>query len=167
MPAIISQTISLPVSGMTCASCAGRVERALGKLAGVQSASVNLANEKVRIEARDTPVPELIKAIEQAGYQVPIQRLELSIAGMTCASCAGRVERALLKQAGVLAVSVNLASEKASLQLLAGSDSAALIAAVEAAGYHASLPEQTAAKAQAEFTREHWLLLAAVLLTLP
>ena len=160
-------TVDLPVSGMSCASCAGRVERALGKLPGVQSASVNLASEQVRIESRDTALPAFIQTIHDAGYQVPTERLELSISGMTCASCAGRVERALLKQSGVIRVSVNLASEKASLQVLAGSDSAALIAAVQTAGYQASLPEQTSSAVPAKYTNEHWLLLASVLLTLP
>jgi len=167
MPASNQQTYNLPISGMTCASCAGRVERTLAKVPGVQSAQVNLASEMARIEGLDATLPSLIEAVQQAGYQVSSQRLELSIGGMTCASCAGRVERALLKQPGVISVSVNLASEKASLQVLAGSDSAALIAAVEAAGYHASLPEQETKVAPSNFTREHWLLLAAVLLTLP
>ena len=128
------QPIDLPVSGMTCASCAGRVERALGKLPGVQTASVNLAAERVRIESLDTPLPQLIQAIEAAGYQVPQQTLELSIGGMTCASCVGRIERALGKADGVISVSVNLASEKARLRVLADTRTAGLIKAVAEAG---------------------------------
>ncbi|MBU2011986.1 MAG: heavy-metal-associated domain-containing protein, partial [Gammaproteobacteria bacterium] len=89
-----SATHTLPVSGMTCASCAGRVERALLKVPGVAAANVNLANEQVRIEGDDLGVATLIEAVEKAGYGVPLQSIELNIEGMTCASCVGRVERA-------------------------------------------------------------------------
>ena len=108
-------TFDLPIQGMTCASCAGRVERALRKLPQVSSASVNLANEQARIEAPAGSLPQLISAIEGAGYNVPSQPLELSIEGMTCASCVGRIERALNKLPGVSQVAVNLADEKARL----------------------------------------------------
>lgn len=105
--------LDLPVSGMTCASCAGRVERALKKVPGVAAASVNLASEQARVQAPADSLPALLAAVEQAGYQVPARSLELSIEGMTCASCVGRVERALKKVPGVREVSVNLASERA------------------------------------------------------
>ncbi|HAG17826.1 MAG TPA: copper-transporting ATPase, partial [Pseudomonas sp.] len=88
-----SATHTLPVSGMTCASCAGRVERALLKVPGVASASVNLANEQVRVESSEADLAALIEAVQKAGYGVPVQSLELAIDGMTCASCVGRVER--------------------------------------------------------------------------
>ena len=120
-----SISIDLPISGMTCASCAGRVERALAKVPGVQTASVNLATEQARVEAPGDSLPALVAAVEAAGYQVPAQRLELAIGGMTCASCAGRVERALSKVPGVAQVSVNLASERAHLELFGQVDSAA------------------------------------------
>jgi len=108
-----SATHTLPVSGMTCASCAGRVERALLKVPGVASASVNLANEQVRVESSEADLAALIEAVQKAGYGVPVQSLELAIDGMTCASCVGRVERALLKVPGVRSAAVNLASERA------------------------------------------------------
>ena len=161
------QPIDLPVSGMTCASCAGRVERALGKLPGVQTASVNLAAERVRIESLDTPLPQLIQAIEAAGYQVPQQTLELSIGGMTCASCVGRIERALGKADGVISVSVNLASEKARLRVLADTRTAGLIKAVAEAGYSARLSADSADGQPDAQRRERIRLLCAVLLTLP
>ncbi|OZI86692.1 hypothetical protein CFN58_09880, partial [Pseudomonas avellanae] len=78
---------NLPIQGMTCAACAGRVERALKKVAGVQEASVNLANEQARIEAPQDAMPALREAITRAGYGVPDETLVLSITGMTCASC--------------------------------------------------------------------------------
>ena len=85
----------LPIDGMTCARCAGRVEKALTKVPGVRSVSVNLATEQARIEAPVDSLPALVEAVHQAGYSVPAHSLELDISGMTCASCAGRVEKAL------------------------------------------------------------------------
>ena len=165
-----STTFDLPIAGMTCASCAGRVERALGKVAGASAVSVNLATEQARVEAPSDSLPALIDAVTQAGYQVPAQRLELSITGMTCASCAGRVERALGKVPGVSRVSVNLANERAHLELLGPVDPAVLIAAVDQAGYSAALwqADQPAGDDPARrLSRERWSLICAIALALP
>ncbi|SDI37589.1 Cu+-exporting ATPase [Pseudomonas delhiensis] len=163
--------LDLPVTGMTCASCVGRVERALKKVPGVLAASVNLASEQARVSL-DSPeqLPALVAAVQNAGYQVPSHSLELAIDGMTCASCVGRVERALKKVPGVREASVNLASERARLDLLGPVEPATLIAAVEKAGYHARLlqPERPAEDpALARLTRERWYLLAAIVLAVP
>ncbi|MFK8397659.1 heavy metal translocating P-type ATPase [Pseudomonas sp. BGr12] len=166
--------LDLPVSGMTCASCAGRVERALRKVPGVQNASVNLASEQARVQlaapSSGETLPALVAAVEQAGYQVPAHSLELAIDGMTCASCVGRVERALNKVPGVRTASVNLASERAHVELLGAVDAAALITAVDKAGYKARPiePDQPAVDpAVARLARERWWLAAAILLSLP
>ena len=164
-----SATHTLPVSGMTCASCAGRVERALLKVPGVASASVNLANEQVRVESSEADLAALIEAVQKAGYGVPVQSLELAIDGMTCASCVGRVERALLKVPGVRSAAVNLASERAHVEVLGPPDPAALIQAVEAAGYHAtaSSERRPAADAERRLQRERWAVIAGLLLAAP
>jgi len=164
-----SATHTLPVSGMTCASCAGRVERALLKVPGVASASVNLANEQVRVESSEADLAALIEAVQKAGYGVPVQSLELAIDGMTCASCVGRVERALLKVPGVSSAAVNLASERAHVEVLGPPDPAALIRAVEAAGYHAtaSSERRPAADAERRLQRERWAVIAGLLLAAP
>lgn len=164
-----SATHTLPVSGMTCASCAGRVERALLKVPGVTAASVNLANEQVRIEGDDLGTATLIEAVEKAGYGVPLQSLELAIDGMTCASCVGRVERALLKVPGVRSAAVNLASERAHVEVIGTPDPAVLIQAVEAAGYKASAgdQQQPAQDAERRLQRERWAVIAALLLAAP
>ncbi len=164
-----SATHTLPVSGMTCASCAGRVERALLKVPGVASASVNLANEQVRVESSEADLAALIEAVQKAGYGVPVQSLELAIDGMTCASCVGRVERALLKVPGVRSAAVNLASERAHVEVLGTPDPAALIQAVGAAGYHAtaSSERRPAADAERRLQRERWAVIAALLLAAP
>ncbi|MBD9423810.1 copper-translocating P-type ATPase [Pseudomonas sp. PDM15] len=162
------QTFDLPIRGMTCASCAGRVERALAQVPEVQQSQVNLASERARITAPRERLGELLAAVEHAGYSVPQQSLELQLGGMTCASCAGRIERALGKVPGVSNVSVNLASERARVELLDGTDLAALIAAVEQAGYSASLLSESArVDPQAALRRERWAVIAALLLAAP
>jgi Cu+-exporting ATPase len=109
-------------------------------------------------------------AVQRAGYSVPQQTLELSIDGMTCASCVGRVERALAKVPGVKSVSVNLANERAHLELLGHVDPQTLIGAVTKAGYSASVWEvehpQTDNQQQ-RLHRERWALIMAIALALP
>ena len=140
-------TISLPIEGMTCASCVGRVEAALSRVEGVGSVSVNLATERADIRPSG-PVDRaaLIQAVERVGYDVPAGTTELLVEGMTCASCVGRVERALLAVPGVSQASVNLATERATVRGVA--DAAALVAAIDCALVHsyrdlASAPELT------------------------
>lgn len=165
-----STTFDLPIAGMTCASCAGRVERALSKVLGATAVSVNLATEQARVQAPSDSLPALMDAVQQAGYSVPQQSLELSIDGMTCASCVGRVERALTKVPGVKSVSVNLANERAHLELLGQVDPQTLIGAVTKAGYSASVWEVEHPQIdnqQQRLHRERWALLAAIALALP
>ncbi|PHV38277.1 heavy metal translocating P-type ATPase [Janthinobacterium sp. BJB304] len=143
---------ALAIEGMSCASCVGRVEKALAAVPGVTQASVNLATEVAKISS-DTPIPlaALQAAVEKAGYTVAQREIDLNIAGMTCASCVGRVEKALLKVPGVLAASVNLATESARIKVTGGADAATLIAAIDKAGYAATVPaaSQTSAPAVA------------------
>ncbi|NNA15397.1 copper-translocating P-type ATPase [Pseudomonas lundensis] len=160
----------LPIAGMTCASCAGRVEKALVKVPGVTSVSVNLATEQARIEAPADSLPLLLEAVAQAGYSVPSQTVELNIGGMTCASCAGRVEKALAKVPGVTNATVNLASERAHIESLGPVDPARLIEAVTKAGYSAQLTENVHATQDDQhkrLRRERWSLVAAIVLALP
>ncbi|WP_225609737.1 heavy metal translocating P-type ATPase [Pseudomonas sp. PDM11] len=163
-------SFDLPIRGMTCASCAGRVERALRGVAQVSDASVNLASERARVQAPTEQLPALVAAVEKAGYEVPSQTLDLAISGMTCASCVGRVERALNKRPGVLSTSVNLATERARLQVLPGTDSQALLKAVDAAGYSASTLEaatDTGTNVERQLRGERWRLALALLLAAP
>ena len=135
--ALVTETF--PIEGMTCASCANRVQRTLNKVEGVADATVNLASEQatVRYAPGQTGRDDLIAAVAAAGYQVrPAAPLELDITGMTCASCARRVERVIGKVAGVQSVAVNLASEQATVQ--GSATAAAVVSAVETAGYGAA-----------------------------
>ncbi|MVV51358.1 copper-translocating P-type ATPase [Pseudomonas sp. PB120] len=165
-----STTFDLPIAGMTCASCAGRVERALSKVIGATAVSVNLATEQARVQAPRDSLPALMDAVQQAGYSVPQHSLELSIDGMTCASCVGRVERALAKVPGVKSVSVNLANERAHLELLGQIDPQTLLTAVTKAGYSASVWETEHPHTdpqQQRLHRERWTLILAIVLALP
>lgn len=106
--------IHLGIQGMTCAACVGRVERALKGVEGVSDASVNLATERasVSFDPAHTSVAALLGAIEKSGYKPVSAQASLRVQGMTCASCVGRVERALTKLEGVLTANVNLATTR-------------------------------------------------------
>ena len=132
---------SLPVEGMTCASCVARVEKALFAIPGVGEASVNLATEAASIRTDQSVTSETLRgAIEKAGYSVKEQSVRLSVEGMTCASCVSRVEKALKSVPGVDFAEVNLATETAEVKLLGRDfDSAALVAAIQKAGYTGKL----------------------------
>lgn len=135
---------TLPIEGMTCASCVGRVEKALKKVENIEIANVNLATEKAVVYSNQPIQREaLVKAVERAGYDVPkAAPVELSIEGMTCASCVARVEKALKKVDGVQQATVNLATEQAWVQADASVNVEDLIRAVKKAGYDAKASEK-------------------------
>ncbi|KAF0116018.1 MAG: Cu2+-exporting ATPase [Rhodobacteraceae bacterium] len=161
-------TLGLQIEGMTCASCVGRVERALKAVPGVTSVAVNLATERAEVHGTATP-KALIGAVTRVGYAVTSPVRDLVIDGMTCASCVARVERALQAVPGVTSAHVNLATESARVEGMA--EPAAVLAAVKSAGYAARLaaevtetPVERHAQEAEALTRD--LILAAVL-TLP
>ncbi len=132
------ETVTIPIEGMTCASCVGRVERSLKSVSGVAEASVNLATERAEVRLDNPDARQhLEQAVEAAGYTVPASAIELEIEGMTCASCVGRVERALKAVPGVAFAAVNLATERAKIKGTA--ESSRLVAAVTDAGYAARI----------------------------
>ncbi len=148
-------SIQLPIGGMTCATCANTVENALCRLPGVE-AEVNLAGETAHVtfDPARTSASALENAVLDAGYEVPHDHVELLIGGMTCATCAGRVEKALLGTRGVVSAAVNLAGEKAYVEVLRGAvEVSDLVRAVENAGYTAQPAIDDAAR-QAEIERQ-------------
>ena len=176
-PTPTATEIRIGVTGMTCATCAGRVEKALAAMPGVLSANVNLATETAAIGTDGSvSAAAITAAIEGAGYGVAIEEVSMAILGMTCASCVGRVEKALSAVPGVQAASVNLATESASVRVAAGTPRAALVQAIADAGYQVAedapatsaaagnpdMPSRTAAQG-----RERRHLLLAALLSLP
>jgi Cu+-exporting ATPase len=164
---LLTKPIDLQIGGMTCASCVMRVEKALKKVAGVQEATVNLATEQAQVQAHATVTADaLAAAVRQAGYEVASTDFTLQVDGMTCASCVGRVETALLKVPGVMGASVNLATERASVQALSTVSVSDLEAAVDRAGYKAKRVD--AAKPAPEASRPQWWPVAVgAVLTLP
>lgn len=144
--------VSYAVEGMTCASCAANVERSLNRTEGVEEASVNLATEKAQVSFDDTllSVADLQAVVKKAGYQLIIEhdaaalshdRLHqnFSIDGMTCASCAANVEKAVAKLPAVKQAGVNLATETLSVDWSESADAQSVFDAVKKAGYQASL----------------------------
>ena len=168
-----ASSLDLPVEGMTCAACAARIEKTLNRLPGV-SAAVNFAAERasIRFDAARTEPAKLVETIRKAGFQVPPRVLDLSLSGMTCATCAARIEKVLNRLPGVEAV-VNLASEKAHLRFVPGlTGTDAMLEAVKKAGFGASVAsddtraeeKRRRAAAHREELRRFWVSAA---LTLP
>ncbi len=166
---------SIPVEGMTCASCVSRVEKAIRAVPGVTEASVNLATERadVRFDA-STKSADIVKAIENAGYGAAEDTIELTIEGMTCASCVARIEKALKAVPGVTEANVNLATERASVHVTKGiATAAALEEAVRVAGYAAKRitgdesVDREGEKREQETRKIARSLLTAGVLTLP
>ena len=140
-----TKTLDIDVGGMTCAACVGRVERGLKKVSGVQDASVNLATERatVTFDPAVTNPAALVRQVADTGYEARTAELSFPVQGMTCAACVGRVERALNRVDGVLGASVNLATERASVQYLPAATSPdRLREAVQQAGY--DVPDEAA-----------------------
>ena len=170
-----SGPISIRIEGMTCASCVGRVEKAIRAAPGVATASVNLATERADVTFSGAPNPQaVISAIEGAGYEAAIETIEFAIEGMTCASCVGRIESALKAVPGVTEASVNLATEKASVRVASGAAGIAdLEAAVHRAGYetrrlgNADTGDRQAEARERELNSLQRALRFAALLTLP
>lgn len=163
------QTIKLSIEDMTCASCVRRVEKAIGKVPGVAGATVNLATERADVTFAGVPdVPAVVAAVREAGYGVSQEVLEFPVEGMTCASCIGRVEKALKAVPGVLDATANLAQERARVRFLKGAASFDdFAAAVERTGYKAiretaAAPEEDRRAAEAKRLRRD-LIIAAVL----
>ena len=112
--------IILPVKGMSCASCAARIEKKVGELNGIHDVSVVFGSEKasVVLDPSTTSIEEVLQAIDKLGFEVPQNKMTFPVEGMTCASCVSRVEKNLLKIEGVTDAKVNLASGKALVEYI-------------------------------------------------
>ncbi|WP_289141119.1 heavy metal translocating P-type ATPase [uncultured Brevibacillus sp.] len=166
---------TVPITGMTCAACALRIEKGLKKMDGVETANVNLALEKSTVvyDPALTNLDDIRTKIESLGYGVAADKVELNITGMTCAACSTRIEKGLSKMPGVLKANVNLALEMATVEYdsshIGVSD---LIQKVEKLGYQAARKEEgndaekvdrRAAEIQRQ-TRKFWI---SMVLSLP
>ena len=137
-----TKKVNIDVIGMTCAACSTRVEKALNKQDGVNTAVVNLIAQKATVEfdTEKIDIDGLIRTIEKTGYEVPLVKRTLVIEGMTCAACSTRVEKVLNKIEGVAKATVNLSNNKAVVEFPSGAvEDETLIKSVEKAGYKAEI----------------------------
>src|SRR2546430_2028020 len=164
---------TLTLEGMACASCAMRIEKELKKLSGVKEASVNFATEQATVtyDPTQTGLEQMVQKVDSVGYKAipfvlpasrPVKdepdsesRAVLDLEGMTCASCAMRIEKGLKKVPGVKDANVNLATEQAAVVYdPAQTGLEQMVQKVEAVGYKATpqiAPQQeTAASAMPE-----------------
>ena len=132
-----NERITIPVAGMTCASCVGKVEGSLKSVPGVASAAVNLATEEATVEYESgaCTLDQLYEAIEAVGYEPKAMSRTFGVRGMTCASCVRRVEDGLMAVEGVERAQVNLATERATVRLSPDVSIEALRSGAAAVGY--------------------------------
>ncbi|GLQ65129.1 heavy metal translocating P-type ATPase [Gluconobacter kondonii] len=169
----MSETISFPVGGMTCAACAARIEKVLNRQEGI-SATVNFASERAQVAFENTAssIESVVAAVRRAGFSVDEQSLDLSLSGMTCAACAARIEKILNRQPSVQA-SVNFAAERAHINYIPGVvEPADLIGKIEKAGFGATRldegeREDPKAKRAAIWKRERNRFILTLVLSLP
>ncbi|OGO51112.1 MAG: haloacid dehalogenase [Chloroflexi bacterium RBG_16_68_14] len=141
MVAETRERITIPVSGMHCAACVSKVEKALGEVPGVAQAQANLAaaNAALVCDPGQLSLPDVERAVRDIGYQVPWERLELLVLGMMGSHCQERIERAVGELPGVVRVQVNLATDTASVEFAGSIASAAQIKrTVRELGYQVS-----------------------------
>ncbi len=151
-----AKNLTIPIEGMTCAACVSRVEAALKGVSGVREVAVNLATETavVGFEAGEVALDRLSAAVSKAGYRVPTTSATFNVAGMTCAACVSRVESALAGLPGVSRAGVNLATEKATVEYVAGVAGVGdFQQAVEKAGYRLDAVGQDAGGTREELDR--------------
>ena len=168
-----SEKAHIHITGMTCTTCAATIQKGLAKTPGVEEAKVSFASEKASVEYDPAKVDlaEIKNTISQIGYGVATRKSIFPVGGMTCAACIARVEKALLSVPGVISASVNLASEKATVEYTEGTDIADLRQAVKEAGYELGSEAETladvATATQREFRALRKRLILAAALALP
>jgi Cu+-exporting ATPase len=140
-----SEKTSISITGMTCTTCAATIAKALTKRKGIKQAKVNFASEKASVEYDPAIVKlsQIKDTISQLGYEVATKKSIFPVRGMTCASCVARVEEALNSVTGVVTANVNLASEKATVEYIDGTEIADLRRAVKNAGYELGAEAET------------------------
>ena len=136
-----NETIKFKITGMSCGGCVGRAEKAIRAVDGVSDASVNLASESATVAfSAPASAARITEALRTAGYPAEVAQVVLNVESMSCASCVGRVESALSAVPGVVSVSVNLASETATVTYSVGAITpAALASAATQAGYSSQI----------------------------
>ena len=149
-----ARRVILPIEGMSCASCAKSVEGTLGRVEGVAGASVNFATERAEVivaDGADVSIRALVEAVALSGYEVRTAETTLTVQGMSCASCVSTVEEALAAVDGVVEATVNLATDRATVQYVPGTAAPAdFTTAIRDAGYDVVGPEGAADRSDVE-----------------
>jgi len=177
------ERIDLPITGMSCASCAAKIEKGLAGMEGVSQATVNFAAEKATVLFRPdkTNLSNLIEKVKALGYGAKLEKITLPIQGMTCASCVNKVEKALSSLKGVVHAGVNFGTEGASVEyipeVVAIRD---LKKAVQDAGYQVlevkvedstlreeDIVEKEKVAREGELSRLKWKFVVGVILLIP
>jgi len=115
-----TKKVELPIGGMTCASCVATIEGGLKDLPGIAEVNVNLATERgsVVYDPELVNIDQLVKTVQDVGYEVRTAKVDIPVGGMTCASCVATIESALQELDGVVRANVNLATERATVEYL-------------------------------------------------
>ncbi|AFK86342.1 MULTISPECIES: heavy metal translocating P-type ATPase [Thermoanaerobacterium] len=166
---------TLKITGMTCASCAAHIEKGLKNLEGIDEANVNLAVEKATVVYDPTKVniDDMTKKIEDLGYGVVRDKADLVLIGMSCASCATKIEKTLNKLPGVYKANVNFATEEASVEYNSDAISVEQMAkAIRDIGYDAKEKKDNALdyekdERDAEIKRTKTMVIISSILTFP
>ncbi|ARA96752.1 heavy metal translocating P-type ATPase [Geobacillus thermodenitrificans] len=164
------KTVTLRITGMTCAACSNRIEKVLNKLDGVK-ANVNLAMERATIQydPEKQRLKDIETKIEQLGYGVAKEKVTLDIAGMTCAACATRIEKGLKRMDGITAATVNLATNSAVVEYEEGVLSIEdILKKIERLGYKGRLREErSGVRNEDEWKQKRRRLVLSTVFSLP
>lgn len=166
-----AHSVTLPITGMSCVACATRIEKLLNRVEGIQ-ATVNFASQRAAVSGEGPgAVAQAVAVVRKAGFDVPLQEVNYTLSGMSCAACATRVEKVLNRREGVEAV-VNFAAERVRIRFTPGVSSAEeLKAAIVKAGFGATTfvsgDESTTTRRQEEWRREVLRFVVMVVLAVP
>jgi len=170
------RSTNLKIGGMSCAVCANRIEKGLGKLVGVDKAVVNFAIEKAAVtyDAKQVGLQDIIAKVESLGFEVITDKAEFKITGMSCSACSLRIEKGLMKLPGIYNATINLVAEKATVEYSSGEITTEQIkTAVEKLGYSAHNVQDVGevdreqAVRETEVGKQRFRLLLSVVLSVP
>jgi Cu+-exporting ATPase len=173
-----NKKVELPIGGMTCASCVATIEGGLKELPGIAEVNVNLATERgsVVYDPELVNVGQLVQTVQDVGYEVRTEKVDIPVGGMTCAGCVATIESALQELDGVVSANVNLATERATVEYLPTQVSLAdLTKAITDAGYEVremaaeegeAVDKERAAR-EREIREQRQRLIFAAVLTVP
>jgi len=167
----------MPITGLTCANCALRVEERVRTLPGVQEANVDFAGERLRVGFAPDLLDEraIIAAIRDLGYGVAIGKIAWPVTGLQDQTDAATLEKILDREDGVLTVNVSYGTERVTLEFIPGMTTIGELAGtIRRAGFDIvpvrdseALEDIEATLRSAELDRQRQLLTIGLLLTIP